>query len=136
MSRQDLLNALQALHHHPDGNVKKQASDWLEHWGYSVEAWSICDSILHDASSTLESRIFCAQTLRTKVHEPHLRRATLPDTLSLAHCQLLGLKNVQHVKEVVQYPYNDQFDESGLIVDANCRSRGTLRNCQQAQQRA
>ena len=68
MSRQGLLDALEALHHHPEGNVKKQASSWLEHWGYTVEAWSICDNVLHDAISTLEARIFCAQTLRTKVN--------------------------------------------------------------------
>ena len=68
MSRQDLLSALEALHHHPDGSVKKQASAWLEQWGYTVDAWSICDGILHDANATLEARIFCAQTLRTKVH--------------------------------------------------------------------
>ena len=67
MSKEDLLSALQALHHHPDGNVKKQASTWLQQWGYTVEAWSICDNVLHDVSSTLEARIFCAQTLRTKV---------------------------------------------------------------------
>ncbi len=68
MSRQDLLSALEALHHHPDGAVKKQAGLWLEQWGYTVEAWSVCDGILHDPNATLEARIFCAQTLRTKVH--------------------------------------------------------------------
>ncbi len=79
MSRQDLLSALEALHHHPDGTVKKQASAWLEQWGYTVDAWSICDGILHDANATLEARIFCAQTLRTKVHaceQGHLLRMT------------------------------------------------------------
>ena len=76
MSRQHLLSALEALHHHPDGTVKKQAGTWLEQWGYTVEAWSICDGILHDANASLEARIFCAQTLRTKVH-------TLQQLLSL-----------------------------------------------------
>lgn len=76
MSRQGLLSALEALHHHPDGTVKKQASTWLEQWGYTVEAWSVCDCVLHDVNTTLEARIFCAQTLRTKVHA--CKQAQLP----------------------------------------------------------
>lgn len=67
MSRQDLLNALHALHHSRDGNLSKQASDWLEQWQYTIEAWSISDGILHESDSTLEIQHFCAQTLRTKV---------------------------------------------------------------------
>jgi transportin-3 len=64
--REEFLNALHALHHHPDGNVKKQASIWLEQWQISMEAWSMSDGILHDTNSSLEARYFCAQTLRTK----------------------------------------------------------------------
>ena len=67
MSRQDLLNALQALHHHPDGSIKKQASVWLEQWQSTAAAWSTSDSLLHDPSSSVEAQYFCAQTLRTKV---------------------------------------------------------------------
>ena len=67
MSRRDVLNALQALHHHPDGAVKRQAGLWLEHWQQSVEAWSISDGILHDPNSSLEAQYFSSQTLRTKV---------------------------------------------------------------------
>ena len=72
MSRQDVLNALQALHHHPDGIVKRQAGLWLEHWQQSLEAWSISDGILHDTSFSLEAQYFCAQTLRTKVSSPFM----------------------------------------------------------------
>jgi transportin-3 len=70
MSRQNVLDALHALNHHPDSNVKKQASTWLEHWQISLDAWSVSDSILHDASSSLEAQYFCAQTFRTKVRSP------------------------------------------------------------------
>jgi len=70
MSRQDLLSALQALNHNPDGNVKKQASAWLEQWQFSLDAWSVSDGILHDPTSSLEAQYFCAQTFRTKVYIP------------------------------------------------------------------
>ena len=67
MSREDILAALQALHHHPDGAIKKQASAWLEAWQQSLGAWSVADGVLHDPTASLEAQHFCAQTLRTKV---------------------------------------------------------------------
>jgi transportin-3 len=67
MSREELQAALQALHHHPDGAVKKQASAWLEAWQQSLGAWSVSDAVLHDPGSGLEAQHFAAQTLRTKV---------------------------------------------------------------------
>lgn len=66
---QQLLAAVQALYTHPDEKVKKQASEWLEQWQQSVEAWSVSDAILHDQNCTIDAHYFCAQTLRTKVSE-------------------------------------------------------------------
>lgn len=76
MSRQNLLDALHALNHHPDSNVKKQASVWLEQWQSSLDAWIVCDTILHDATSNLEAQYFSAHTLRTKVSLSHGLRQT------------------------------------------------------------
>ena len=66
-TRQTLLDAVQALYHHPDDNVKKQANAWLEAWQRSLDAWSTSDAVLHDSSSSIEAQYFCAITLRTKV---------------------------------------------------------------------
>ena len=66
-TRQTLLAAVQALYHHPDDNVKKQANAWLEAWQRSLDAWSTSDAVLHDSSSSIEAQYFCAITLRTKV---------------------------------------------------------------------
>lgn len=63
---QQLIEALQALYTHPDDKVKKQASEWLEQWQQSVEAWSISDAVLHDRSCSSDAHYFCALTLRTK----------------------------------------------------------------------
>ncbi|BDA46876.1 Transportin-3 [Coccomyxa sp. Obi] len=86
MSRENLLDALHALNHHPDSNVKKQASVWLEQWQSSLDAWIVCDTILHDATSNLEAQYFSAQTLRTKVQRdfeelPEGAAASLRDSL-------------------------------------------------------
>ncbi|GBG59060.1 hypothetical protein CBR_g24406 [Chara braunii] len=62
-----LLQALQALYHHPDAEFRKAASRWLEDFQQAVDAWQISDSLLHEAGSSLEVQYFCAQTLRTKV---------------------------------------------------------------------
>jgi transportin-3 len=61
------LEAVQALYHHPDHEIRKFANDWLEDFQYTVDAWQVSDSVLHDQNSTIEALYFCAQTLRTKV---------------------------------------------------------------------
>ena len=66
--QQQLIEAIHTLYHHTDPQVKKQTSAQLEAWQQSETAWSLSDSILHDASSSMEAQYFCAQTLRTKVH--------------------------------------------------------------------
>ncbi|XP_020519422.1 transportin MOS14 isoform X2 [Amborella trichopoda] len=62
-----LKEALNALYHHPDPEVQRQAERWLQDFQRSIDAWQVSDSLLHDASSDLESLIFCSQTLKTKV---------------------------------------------------------------------
>eukprot|EP00898_Chlorokybus_atmophyticus_P004078 jgi/Chlat1/4671/Chrsp3S05637 len=64
-----LLQALQALYHHPDEGVKKAADRWLEEFQHSVEAWQVTDGLLHDDSIAMEVQYFCAQTLCTKVQK-------------------------------------------------------------------
>eukprot|EP01018_Ginkgo_biloba_P002740 Gb_11037 [translate_table: standard] len=71
MSSQDVRNTLQealkALYHHPEQQVRKQANEWLQEFQRTVEAWQVSDNLLHDANSNLETLIFCSQTLKTKV---------------------------------------------------------------------
>jgi hypothetical protein len=62
-----LLEALQALYHHPDPKIKDEADRYLEQWQQTTEAWSVADAVLHDPNSNMEAQYFCAQTLRTKV---------------------------------------------------------------------
>jgi transportin-3 len=66
-SRTLLLEALQALYHHPDPQIRTAANRWLDEFQHTMEAWQVSDSVLHDSSSSLEAFYFCAQTLRTKV---------------------------------------------------------------------
>ncbi|GMH40699.1 hypothetical protein BSKO_08603 [Bryopsis sp. KO-2023] len=64
-----LLQALNALYHHPDSQVKESADKWLERWRESTEAWQISDSLLHSPNTDKQTRLFCAQTLKTKVQQ-------------------------------------------------------------------
>ncbi|KAL5722448.1 Transportin mos14 [Ranunculus cassubicifolius] len=59
--------ALNALYHHPDDNVRTQADRWLQDFQRTIDAWQVADNLLHDASSNPETLIFCSQTLRSKV---------------------------------------------------------------------
>ncbi|KNA25654.1 hypothetical protein SOVF_004570 isoform A [Spinacia oleracea] len=59
--------ALNALYHHPDDAVRMQADRWLQEFQRTLDAWQVADNLLHDASSNLETLIFCSQTLRSKV---------------------------------------------------------------------
>jgi transportin-3 len=40
-SRALLLEAVQALYHHPDPEVRKNANRWLEDFQYTMEAWQV-----------------------------------------------------------------------------------------------
>ena len=57
----------QALHHHPEAIVKKQAEQWLERFQEDVEAWTVCDAVLHDPTNTPEVNFMSAQALKRKV---------------------------------------------------------------------
>ncbi|XP_021887259.1 transportin MOS14-like isoform X2 [Carica papaya] len=59
--------ALNALYHHPDDAVRMQADRWLQNFQRTLDAWQVADNLLHDATSNLETLIFCSQTLRSKV---------------------------------------------------------------------
>lgn len=70
MDFQNMQNTLQkALErlYHEDQQVRNSARNWLLKFQGRVEAWKVSDSLLHDANSNLETRIFCSQTLKTKV---------------------------------------------------------------------
>ena len=68
MAQQQLFEALQALYHHPDEKVKKQANEWLEAWQQAPEAWQVSSAVLETSAGTTEAQHFCAVTLRTKVY--------------------------------------------------------------------
>ncbi|KAK3170493.1 hypothetical protein Dsin_032664 [Dipteronia sinensis] len=59
--------ALNALYHHPDDAFRMQADRWLQDFQRTIDAWQVADNLLHDATSNLETLIFCSQTLRSKV---------------------------------------------------------------------
>ncbi|XP_058071597.1 transportin MOS14 [Magnolia sinica] len=59
--------ALNALYHHPEDSVRLEADQWLQRFQRTIDAWQVSDNLLHDASSNLETVIFCSQTLRSKV---------------------------------------------------------------------
>ncbi|KAL9688454.1 hypothetical protein QQ045_032875 [Rhodiola kirilowii] len=60
-------DALKALYHHPDDAVRMQADRWLQEFQRTIDAWQVADNLLHDATSNMETLIFCSQTLRSKV---------------------------------------------------------------------
>ncbi|XP_048443658.1 transportin MOS14-like isoform X2 [Pyrus x bretschneideri] len=62
-------DALNALYHHPDDGVRLQADRWLQDFQRTLDAWQVADNLLHDATSNLETLIFCSQTLRSKVQQ-------------------------------------------------------------------
>ncbi|KAL9337814.1 hypothetical protein Peur_069583 [Populus x canadensis] len=59
--------ALNALYHHPDDVFRMEADRWLQNFQRTIDAWQVADNLLHDATSNLETLIFCSQTLRSKV---------------------------------------------------------------------
>ncbi|XP_050379254.1 transportin MOS14 [Argentina anserina] len=68
MEHQNLVKqALTALYHHPDDAVRMEADHFLQKFQKTLDAWQVADNLLHDATSNLETLIFCSQTLRSKV---------------------------------------------------------------------
>ena len=66
-SRHSTRICAQALNHHPDAAVKRQAEQWLKQFQESADAWTVCDGLLHDPVSTPEVNFLCSQTLKHKV---------------------------------------------------------------------
>ncbi len=64
---QNILQAITALYHHDDRNVKDQANKWLQSWQQTTSAWSTSDVYLHSNSNNMEADYFFAQTLKLKV---------------------------------------------------------------------
>ncbi|XP_044477067.1 transportin MOS14-like [Mangifera indica] len=65
--QQTVKEALNALYHHPDDTVRMKADRWLQDFQGTLDAWQVADNLLHDATSNLETLIFCSQMLRSKV---------------------------------------------------------------------
>ncbi|KAK4688053.1 transportin-3, partial [Tremellales sp. Uapishka_1] len=74
-----VLQALHTLYHDPESAAKRRASEWLEEFQHSAEAWQTCHSLLTSPSSPPESRLFAAQSFRAKIlyDLPQLPRESL-----------------------------------------------------------
>jgi transportin-3 len=66
MASPELLQALEALYHRSDGDVRERADRWLERWQAAPAAWQAAHDILAADAAALEAQYFAAQTLRTK----------------------------------------------------------------------
>lgn len=66
-SCQDVANAVEAMLHATDENVRKSYTEQLERWQTTPEAWTMSDFLLHDRQCKMEVHYFAAQTLRRKV---------------------------------------------------------------------
>lgn len=64
---QNVLQAITALYHHDDRNIKEQANRWLQAWQQTPAAWSTSDLYLHNDRNNMEADYFMAQTLKLKV---------------------------------------------------------------------
>lgn len=62
-----VLAALQALYHDPDANAKQQANKALQRFQKTPQAWTTANALLLERDLPLESRLFAAQTFRSKV---------------------------------------------------------------------
>ena len=62
-----VLAALQALYHNPDAQAKQQANQALLQFQKTPQAWSTANTLLLAQDVPLESRLFSAQTFRSKV---------------------------------------------------------------------
>ncbi|WBW73320.1 karyopherin/importin-beta family nuclear import receptor Mtr10 [Schizosaccharomyces osmophilus] len=64
---EELHNALTTLYASVDRNQKLEANSYLEEFQKSAAAWQICFQILNTVDSSIESKLFAAQTLRQKI---------------------------------------------------------------------
>lgn len=63
---QDVLGALQKLYSDPDPQAKSAANEALQHFQKTQEAWNTANTLLLAQELPLESRLFAAQTFRSK----------------------------------------------------------------------
>ena len=64
---QDVLAALHKLYHDPDPRAKSQANEALLRFRKTPDAGSTANALLLAQELPLESRLFAAQTFRSKV---------------------------------------------------------------------
>ncbi|KAH7662701.1 transportin-3 protein [Dioscorea alata] len=81
--------ALGVLYHHPDDVLRSRADRWLQDFQRTIDAWQVSDNLLHDASSNVETLIFCSQTLRSKVQRDF--EELPPDAFGPLRDSLFGL---------------------------------------------
>ncbi|KAK9468717.1 armadillo-type protein [Lipomyces arxii] len=62
-----ILQALSALYTGSNKQTREEAGKFLQEFQKSPEAWQICNSILSSLTLPMESKLFAAQTLRSKV---------------------------------------------------------------------
>ncbi|CAH7688350.1 nuclear localization sequence binding protein [Phakopsora pachyrhizi] len=86
---QELSLRINQLYNHPDPTTKSTANQWLQSFQKTNEAWLTSDLILKSNESSLESKLFAAQTFRSKItfdldqlHQP--QRIMLRDSLLTA----------------------------------------------------
>ena len=66
-ARAQLIQALDAVHNPgSEAQVRRSASDWLQTWQQSVDAWSVSNQLLHDPNLPSHLQFYCSQTLRVK----------------------------------------------------------------------
>lgn len=88
----ELSAHLSALYHNPDPSQKSQANEWLQNFQKTEEAWLTADLILRAADSSLESKLFAAQTFRAKITFD-LEQLPAPHRLQLRDSLLTALTN-------------------------------------------
>ncbi|CAG9460545.1 unnamed protein product [Pedinophyceae sp. YPF-701] len=70
MERQNVLQALEVVYgSHGSGAGIREASDFIERWQDSEDAWSFSDQMLHDPDAPMGAQFGCAKILRTKVEK-------------------------------------------------------------------
>ena len=62
-----VLAALQVLYHDPDTRAKQHANEALQRFQKTPQAWTTANTLLLERDLPLESRLFAAQTFRSKV---------------------------------------------------------------------
>jgi transportin-3 len=45
-TRTTLLEAVQALYHHPDPSIRNAANQWLDEFQHTMEAWQVLEAKL------------------------------------------------------------------------------------------